>query len=413
MSVNVVAMECEIKDRISDLPLFILHKILSGLPRKGAARTSVLSRRWHSVWNSFPFLYFDHTLDDDVDDVDGFVDLVDKSLQRFVRSNLLIQRFDLNFYFGHDTDLLSRVDQWVESVMDNGVRHFVLSVASASEQDGQGFTLLDYVLPEKTFVPKKIDGCSSRFYSLGGLSLTHIRISESIIRDIIHYCPNIESFSLALFSGLKTLEISKLGKLQVLRVSARRGLRELLSVSVDAPNLKFFKYSSYEPNLPCKISLTSCHDLQDLSLNDCAITDDLFHSHLSGFPRLEALTMSGCYALQRVKISARRLSRLRLSHCDKIEVIEIDAPHLSSFRYETSKMPILFYENVPCPIKITYVFRDNSRELSSSWFLKLREFLGASNQRNTFELNFVDKEVWQVIQIFHCYLFIYFPIFRL
>lgn len=46
-------------DRISDLPEFILHEILSNLPRKDGARTSVVSKRWNRVWLSFSILDFD------------------------------------------------------------------------------------------------------------------------------------------------------------------------------------------------------------------------------------------------------------------------------------------------------------------------------------------------------------------
>ncbi|MED6186519.1 hypothetical protein PIB30_067416, partial [Stylosanthes scabra] len=46
-------------DRISDLPKIILHDILSRLPDKDVARTSVLSKAWHETWSTFPILTFD------------------------------------------------------------------------------------------------------------------------------------------------------------------------------------------------------------------------------------------------------------------------------------------------------------------------------------------------------------------
>ena len=45
-------------DKISNLPDFILHRILSFLPREDAVRTCVLSKRWGSVWDCFPIFEF-------------------------------------------------------------------------------------------------------------------------------------------------------------------------------------------------------------------------------------------------------------------------------------------------------------------------------------------------------------------
>lgn len=45
-------------DRISDLPDVVLHQILFHLPIKSIAQTSVLSKRWRSLWISFPDLDF-------------------------------------------------------------------------------------------------------------------------------------------------------------------------------------------------------------------------------------------------------------------------------------------------------------------------------------------------------------------
>ncbi|XP_022762482.1 putative F-box/FBD/LRR-repeat protein At4g03220 [Durio zibethinus] len=45
-------------DRITDLPDVVLHHILFHLPIKTIAQTSVLSKRWRSLWSSFPDLDF-------------------------------------------------------------------------------------------------------------------------------------------------------------------------------------------------------------------------------------------------------------------------------------------------------------------------------------------------------------------
>ncbi|OMO66470.1 hypothetical protein COLO4_30548 [Corchorus olitorius] len=45
-------------DRISELPEDVMNRILFFLPAKEAARTSILSKNWLSLWNSLPIFYF-------------------------------------------------------------------------------------------------------------------------------------------------------------------------------------------------------------------------------------------------------------------------------------------------------------------------------------------------------------------
>ncbi|WJX76208.1 hypothetical protein P8452_59649 [Trifolium repens] len=49
------------EDRIGSLPDSILHHILSFLPTKSAASTTILSKRWNPLWLSIPTLHFDDT----------------------------------------------------------------------------------------------------------------------------------------------------------------------------------------------------------------------------------------------------------------------------------------------------------------------------------------------------------------
>ncbi|XP_045822421.1 F-box/FBD/LRR-repeat protein At4g00160-like [Trifolium pratense] len=60
-------------DRISELPDHIVSHILSFLPTKLAATTSILSKRWKSVWHSVLTLDFDDQTFKDFDSLTNFM----------------------------------------------------------------------------------------------------------------------------------------------------------------------------------------------------------------------------------------------------------------------------------------------------------------------------------------------------
>ncbi|GMN37040.1 hypothetical protein TIFTF001_006496 [Ficus carica] len=130
---------------------------------------------------------------------------------------------------------------------------------------------------------------------------------------------------------------------------------ELGSISIDAPNLKYFSFGSYTlSKLPCKYNLTSCHDLKDLRLCLCDITDESLNGYLSRFLFLENLEISGAPMPRSVRISAQQLKSLCLRKCDNIEVIQIHAPSISLFKFRTCIIPDLVLENVTCPMEVEY-----------------------------------------------------------
>ncbi|XP_045799182.1 FBD-associated F-box protein At4g10400-like [Trifolium pratense] len=80
------------EDRISSLPDPILHHILSFLPTKFAATTTILSKRWNPLWLSIPTLNFDDTSFEDYISFRHFVSTV--FLLRDI--TLPIRSFNLN-----------------------------------------------------------------------------------------------------------------------------------------------------------------------------------------------------------------------------------------------------------------------------------------------------------------------------
>ena len=392
-------------DRISDLPEFIMHHILSFLPRKEAGKTSLLSKKWNCVWSSFPILDFDqcHYVKNNGSLYQGtrnkkrvkrFMNIVDKSFGRFHEHKFRLQKFKLHMTLV-DFKLASLVDKWIEWAFAHDAKEIDLVVMTREKT---------YALTRATFVEQSTNGCklerafsrsAVKFYSLQKLSLRDICVNEETIQDIIHTCPFITDVDIIVCKGLKTVEISKLPKLRYFNLVSHK--RDVECVKIEAPNLQYFRFSGSEQ---CLLDITACKDLKELCLDELNITDQLFHLNVSRFPLLESLVVSDCDMLGRIKISAQRLRDLRISGCQKLLDVEIDAPSLSFFRYFNNgdKMAKIFSKNAPCPLEFNLIL--DTHHVDTQWLLKLRELLLISNQRKTLRIVVFCREVCSLMQVY-------------
>lgn len=349
-------------DRISILPAFIMHHILSFLPRKDAAKTSLLSKKWNCVWSSFPILDFNqiyyldcngfrfpdtrsHLSHNNQKRAEKFMNIVDQSLSRFHQHKLQMQKFKLHMTLV-DIKLASWVDKWIELALEHDAKEIDLMVRT--EKDPW------YTFPETIFVTKSTSSCKLdepfsrsdvKLYSLQKLWLEDIYVNEEVIQAIIHICPFITYFAIIRCKGVKPLDI------------------------------------------------TTCHNLKQLYLSGLSITDQYLHFNISRFPHLETLQLFICNELERIKISAQGLKMLEMEQCRKLVEVEIDAPNLSSFQYSDirNEFPMIFSKNAPCPFELSLL--SLSHRIDTLWFLKLRELLVMSNQRKVLRLTIHCQEV--------------------
>ena len=114
-------------DRISDLPDEILCHILTFLPTKFAFATSVLSKRWTSLYHSLTFIKFD---DKSVEDHDQFLHFC-RSVEAVTLSPHVQQKPIKKFYLrcgGYGNWHIPPVDVWIEAVNQRGVDYIHLSM---------------------------------------------------------------------------------------------------------------------------------------------------------------------------------------------------------------------------------------------------------------------------------------------
>ncbi|KAL7250634.1 hypothetical protein ACSBR1_012621 [Camellia fascicularis] len=112
------------KDRLSNLPDEILSHILCFMPTKYAARTSLLSTRWKSIWTSV------HIIDlcsfserGHNEQSSGFMDFVDRLL--LLRNSPNLNKFRLRCRFGYYNPY--RLNSWICTVIKLNVKELVLN----------------------------------------------------------------------------------------------------------------------------------------------------------------------------------------------------------------------------------------------------------------------------------------------
>ncbi|XP_020255231.1 F-box/FBD/LRR-repeat protein At5g22700-like [Asparagus officinalis] len=121
------ARSFENQDRISELPSEVIHQIFSSLTTKSAARTSVLSRRWHQAWTSSPFLHFDQR---EYATVPGFISSVDRAIELCGEPDTKLERFMLSWREGFD---MSKAVPWLRYAMSHNVKQILLDVPPGKE----------------------------------------------------------------------------------------------------------------------------------------------------------------------------------------------------------------------------------------------------------------------------------------
>lgn len=99
------------KDRFENLPEHVLELLLSFLPSRGAVRTSMLARRWRTLWKSVPALRFNPSQFSGAEALNNFVN---KLLERRDRTSPLRECDITSYPDGKEVEALSDVESWVQ-----------------------------------------------------------------------------------------------------------------------------------------------------------------------------------------------------------------------------------------------------------------------------------------------------------
>nr|GMC76943.1 F-box/LRR-repeat protein At2g42730-like isoform X1 [Ipomoea batatas] len=345
-------------DRISDLPIPILHHILSFLPTRDVVRTCVLSKHWHSTSSSFPILEFDiydfrsHGDSNNPIKNEAFLRWVDARVQR------LYETTDTNILrLKVMVDLLDpRIFRAIERAIERNVQElhlaFHLLYGSFKHQNMLYYSARSVVV-----------------YKLGGIDLH--------LPDLLRGCPLVQELNLRSCLLQETTIVNDANNLKTLVFKTCHGMLDFV---IRAPNLESFAYTG---GSFCAIHLAQPSSLKNVRLGHF-ISDQWLENLIRGCPKLEFLKIN-CSGLERIAICHQRLKSLKLYDCTSNSgLIKIDTPELLHFTYNGPPMPFYMF-NYSASLKATLNFLRHEED-DATWFANLRKMLQCFSECETLQL---------------------------
>ncbi|XP_017978316.1 PREDICTED: uncharacterized protein LOC18596092 [Theobroma cacao] len=426
----------EAVDRISDLPEPILHHILSKVEATDAARTSVLSKAWKSIYDSFPVVVLDELFIEEyvksyelsseerqkylsnleqfrtrynvhirgvgADEEKGkllammiirekFMLLSNNSLKRINQQKELLSIKKFRFRIFHlDDEFASVIDNWVGLVTERNIEELDIDLGCTflpvCDYPKPTYHLPQAILAAKSLTVLKLGGCrldlpftagSTRFPSLQQLHLCSVHLDEQILDNLISTFPCVQIFALENFWELFYFRISGLGKLKMVELSSMHW--NLKEVNIEAPSLETLDFCDELRSSICKVNLDACQNLKKLHLRHANLSDQLLQELISKLHLLETLNISYCDRLERVKILSHKLKSLSIYHCERIADVNIDSPNLCSFSFNGSKETtpsISLINNLISQLGVRVYFDlHRDKNCGAEWLLSFRQFL--------------------------------------
>lgn len=252
-------------DRISELPDCILSDIQKKLPMKDLVKTSILSKKWYTLWALRIHLCFDifnvlgnlnellqnQYLIDRARGVDfpcsfgtvkryvnldlsrgEFVKRVDQFVKKF--SGAKIDSLLVNFCLGYEQNKI--IDQWINFAIARGVERIDLlflgrpyaPLVDSTQQDRYNFdfalfsasnaSTLNHLRLENCLVCQPTNCDFTQFQNLRSLLLEEVKLDESFIESLLSNCQRLQELCLLICefkSSMPVIESSSLCHLKV------------------------------------------------------------------------------------------------------------------------------------------------------------------------------------------------------
>ncbi|XP_057418388.1 F-box/FBD/LRR-repeat protein At4g26340-like [Lotus japonicus] len=300
------------EDMISHLSDDILCHILSFLPTEQAIATSVLSKRWRSLWISVPVLNYDNQT---------YLKNLKPSycFERLIYATILargvqrpIRTFRLKYEVFHDERANADINVWVDTVIQRGVENMDIEIEFDPQYLGYEYIicLSPKILSCKTLVALKLKEVSltaSSFIelpSLKSLDLETVKFQEpQYFMDLLCGCPMLEDLK------INWLDYEYSGPVCKERV---KNLPELVKADIRFIGLEYMNYDStnYLLEAISNVEILTIQDYEEFGVD--------VGNAVAGFSHLRHLVLTVPF----VKKSHWVL--LMLKNCPKLQSFTLD-----------------------------------------------------------------------------------------
>ncbi|CAN1844130.1 FBD-associated F-box protein At3g52670 [Linum perenne] len=391
-------------DLISKMPDQILLSILQRLSSaKEAARTTVLSKRWRSPWQSYPFVVFD------VKDLNrrreaGEISSTavmarlrqfgDATSDRFSRDkNLLMQVLKVVLEKGDSAISSSVVNQLLNLAVERKAAMILIKVTSRSHRLSLPFGLLS----NSTVMTLQLAGINftgGRLpVNLNFLRFVHLDCVEledaQLLGNLIASSPILETLILRRILKLRKLKIcNTTSSLKTINVSYCPYLDE---IEIAAAGLQTLYIRGL--NLVSRIELIA-PQLAVLEMLDFQLAGESILALVSRLKSVKSLTLGGLYLLHvesKLRLSIPSLEEFTFWAPLALEEIELDSmPSLAKFFlycYGREPDEVKIFEVGSTPTAATNRWKvdfsmSNDEDTTSPWFVGLKNFVTTCTQFN-------------------------------
>ncbi|XP_074301322.1 F-box protein At4g22280-like [Silene latifolia] len=361
-------------DRLSDLPDFIMHHIISFLDFKEACRTCILSRRWTRISDTNPVLLVTRPRRNVSDGNTASLEYIETRMQRYSKENLRIKK--LRIEFSIDVEFACKVDEWLEIAVRSKVENLVLE-----NHFNDVYQLTDILLSAKSLRTLDCTGVELPYYkamnlaSLESLFLFEVTVEERMLNQITSLCLSLKHLGLSCCSGCKNIVIPRSSTLETLYLT--ESLPFGGTVILETTSLEYFEYiggNDYDDHWPVISKPSFLRNLRKLEISYVSIADEVLSKLLSELTLLEVLMLRTCRLMSTIRISSSRLREIRFIYLGNLLDVLINAPRLKMFKYKGQfyqSSSIVINSQAGCDISL----HTTPNNLQTEGFVKLKKLI--------------------------------------